>query len=166
MAHFAQSFQQPTITFHEIDNIHFDASLLYKDRGIHSLQIYVDKMAINAIVGVCEVTIMKYFVWQIIYKDLFMCGQKKICVICLCTGDDFITNNPFQLPYLDEILNPTKGYMGKKGLPLHDINDVMHSQKHKIQISHEHVHKPKHFHWQPIHNNELKHLITTCPLST
>jgi hypothetical protein len=56
----------------------------------------------------------------------------------------------------------------KKGLPLHDINDVMHSQKHKTQISHEHVHvhKPKHFHWQPIHNNELEHLITTCPLST
>ncbi len=58
---------------------------------------------------------------------------------------------------------------GKKwSLPLHDINDVMHvhSQKHKIQISHEHVHKPKHFRWQPIHDNELEHLMSTCPLST
>jgi len=78
MAHFAQSFLQPTPTFHEINNIHFDASLLYKDRGIHSLQIYVDKMAISAIVGVCEVTIMQHFIWQIFYKDLFMCDQKKI----------------------------------------------------------------------------------------
>ncbi len=49
---------------------------------------------------------------------------------------------------------------------MHDINDVMHSQKHKTQTSHENVHKPKHFHFQPIHDNELKHLMTTCPLST
>jgi hypothetical protein len=51
-------------------------------------------------------------------------------------------------------------------LPLHDINDVMHSQKHKTQTSHENVHKPKHFCCQPIHDNELKHFMTTCPLST
>jgi hypothetical protein len=56
---------------------------------------------------------------------------------------------------------------GKKwSLPLHDINDVIHSQKHKTQTSHEHVHKPKHLCWQPIHDNELEHLMTTCPLST
>jgi hypothetical protein len=56
---------------------------------------------------------------------------------------------------------------GKKWyLPLHDINDVMHSHKYKTQISHEHVHKPKHFHWQPIHNNKLDNLMTTCTLFT
>jgi hypothetical protein len=31
--------------------IHFDDSLLYKDHGIHSLQTYVDKMAISAKCG-------------------------------------------------------------------------------------------------------------------
>jgi hypothetical protein len=76
MAHFAQSLQQPTPIFHEIINIHFDASLLYKDHSIHSLQTYVDKMAISAIVRVCGVTIVQYFVWQIIYKNLFLCGKK------------------------------------------------------------------------------------------
>jgi hypothetical protein len=46
--------------------------------------------------------------------------------------------------------------LGKKwSLLLHDINDVMHIEKHKIGTSNERVHKPKHFHWQPIHNNEL-----------
>jgi hypothetical protein len=74
MAHFAQSLQQPTLAFQEIINIHFDASLLYEDHGIHSLQTYVDKMAISAKYGVCGVTIVQYFVWQIIYKGLFMCG--------------------------------------------------------------------------------------------
>jgi len=39
-------------------------------------------------------------------------------------------------------------------------------KKNKIQTSHEHVHKPKHFRWQPIHDNyELEHLMSTCPLS-
>jgi hypothetical protein len=47
-----------------------------------------------------------------------MCGKKKKHVIWLCVGDGFITNNPFQLLYLDEVLNPTKGYMGKNGLYL------------------------------------------------
>jgi hypothetical protein len=51
MAHFAQSLQQPTLTFQEIINIHFDASLLHKDHGIHSLQTYVDKMPITAKYG-------------------------------------------------------------------------------------------------------------------
>jgi hypothetical protein len=51
MAHFAQSFQQPTLAFQEIINIHFDDSLLYKDHGIHSLQTCVDKMAISAKCG-------------------------------------------------------------------------------------------------------------------
>jgi hypothetical protein len=54
----------------------------------------------------------------------------------------------------------------KRYFLLHDINDVMHSQKHKTQTSHEHVNKPRHFHWQPIHDNELEHLMITCPLST
>jgi len=56
--------------------------------------------------------------------------------------------------------------MGKWSLLLNDIKDIMHSQKHKTQTSHEHVKKPKHFHWQLIHDNELEHLMTTCPLST
>jgi hypothetical protein len=51
MAHFAQSLQQPTHAFQEIINIHFDAFLIYKDHGIHSLQTYVDKMAISAKYG-------------------------------------------------------------------------------------------------------------------
>jgi hypothetical protein len=34
----------------------------------------------------------------------------------------------------------------------------MHSRKYKIQTSHEHVHKPKHFHWQPIHDN-MKNIV-------
>jgi hypothetical protein len=37
MAHFAQSFQQPTFAFQEIINIRFDVFLLYEDHGIHSL---------------------------------------------------------------------------------------------------------------------------------
>jgi hypothetical protein len=41
----------------------------------------------------------------------------------------------------------------KQFLHLPDINDVVYSQKHKTQTSHEHVHKPKHFCWQPIHDN-------------
>jgi hypothetical protein len=51
MAHFAQSVQQPTLAFQEIINIHFDASLLYKNQGIRSLQTYVDKMPISAKYG-------------------------------------------------------------------------------------------------------------------
>jgi hypothetical protein len=51
MAHFTQSLQQPTLAFQEIINIHFDASLLYKDHGIHSLQTYVDKLDISAKYG-------------------------------------------------------------------------------------------------------------------
>jgi hypothetical protein len=35
MAHFAQSLQQPAHTFQEIINLHFDASLIYEDHGIH-----------------------------------------------------------------------------------------------------------------------------------
>jgi hypothetical protein len=51
LAHFAQSLQQPIHTFQEIINIHFDVSLIYEDHGIHSLQTYVDKMAISAKYG-------------------------------------------------------------------------------------------------------------------
>jgi hypothetical protein len=51
MAHFAQSLQQPTLAFQEIINIHFDASVLYEDHGIHSLQTYVDKIDISAKYG-------------------------------------------------------------------------------------------------------------------
>ncbi len=36
--------------------------------------------------------------------------SKNNCVICLCVGDNFITNSPLQLLYHDEILNPTKGH--------------------------------------------------------
>jgi hypothetical protein len=34
----------------------------------------------------------------------------------------------------------------------------MHSQKHEKNIFYEHVHKLKHFRWQPIHENELEDL--------
>jgi hypothetical protein len=34
----------------------------------------------------------------------------------------------------------------------------MYLQKHEIQTFYEHVHKPKHFYWQHIHNNELEDL--------
>ncbi len=36
--------------------------------------------------------------------------SKRNCVICLCNGDDFITNSSLQLPYRDEVFNPTKGH--------------------------------------------------------
>jgi hypothetical protein len=51
MAHFAQLFQQNILAFQEINNIHFDVSLLNEDHGIDSLETYVDKMAANAKYG-------------------------------------------------------------------------------------------------------------------
>jgi len=64
------------------------------------------------------------------------------------------------------IIQCIKQHGKKRSLPLHDINDVIHSQKYKTQTSHEHVHKLKHFCWQTIHDNELEDLMITCSLST
>jgi hypothetical protein len=42
----------------------------------------------------------------------------------------------------------------------------MHSQKQKSEVSYENViEKPKHFHWKPMHNEQLKKLMTTFPSS-
>jgi len=50
---------------------------------------------------------------------------------------------------------------------LFGIDDNMHSQKQKFEVSHENViEKPKHFHWKPMHNEQLKNLMTTFPSST
>jgi hypothetical protein len=56
--------------------------------------------------------------------------------------------------------------MGKNDLCFCMTLMVLCTHKNINQTSYEHVHKPKHFHWQPIHDNELEHLMTTCPLST
>jgi hypothetical protein len=56
--------------------------------------------------------------------------------------------------------------MGKNDLCFCMTLMVLCTHKNINQTSHEHVHKPKHFRWQPIHDNELEHLMTTCPLST
>ncbi len=50
---------------------------------------------------------------------------------------------------------------------LYGIDDNMHSKKQKNEVSHENViEKPKHFHWKPMHNEQLKKLMTTFPSST
>jgi hypothetical protein len=55
----------------------------------------------------------------------------------------------------------------KQSLLLYGINDIMHPQKQKIEVSHENViEKPKHFHWKLMHNEQLKNLMTTFPSST
>jgi hypothetical protein len=51
-------------------------------------------------------------------------------------------------------------------LPLYGIDNKMHTWKQKYEISHENViEKPKHFHWKPMHNEQLKSLMTTFPSS-
>jgi hypothetical protein len=43
----------------------------------------------------------------------------------------------------------------------------MHPQKQKFEVSHENViEKRKHFHWKPMHNEQLKNLMITFPSST
>ncbi len=40
-------------------------------------------------------------------------------------------------------------------------------QKKKIEVSHENViEKPKHFHWKPMHNEQLENLMITFLSST
>ncbi len=42
----------------------------------------------------------------------------------------------------------------------------MHPQKQKYEVSHENViRKPKHFHWKPMHNEQLENLMITFPFS-
>jgi hypothetical protein len=62
------------------------------------------------------------------------------------------------------------------GVMKHDIEPItqciQHGKKqylphkYKTQKSHEDVHKPKHLCWQPIHDNKLEDLMTTCTLFT
>jgi hypothetical protein len=55
----------------------------------------------------------------------------------------------------------------KQFLSLYGIDDNMHPQKQKNEVSHENVlKKPKHFHWKPMHNEQLLNLMITFPSST
>jgi len=55
----------------------------------------------------------------------------------------------------------------KRSLSLHGINDNMHPQKQKYEVSHEKmIEKPKHFYWKPMHNEQLENLMITFPSST
>jgi hypothetical protein len=48
----------------------------------------------------------------------------------------------------------------KQSLSLYGIDDNMHPQKQKIEVSHENmIKKPKHFHWKPMHNEKLLNLM-------
>jgi hypothetical protein len=50
---------------------------------------------------------------------------------------------------------------------LYGIDDNMHPQKNKNEVSCESViDKPKYFHWKPMHNERLKKLMITSPSST
>jgi hypothetical protein len=50
----------------------------------------------------------------------------------------------------------------KRSLSLYGIDDNMHPQKQKIEVSHENmIEKPKHFHWKPMHNEQLENLMIT-----
>jgi hypothetical protein len=43
----------------------------------------------------------------------------------------------------------------------------MYPQKQKSEVSHENViEKPKHFHWKPMHNEQLENVMVTFPSST
>ncbi len=56
---------------------------------------------------------------------------------------------------------------GQKRLSLYGIDDNMHPQKQKFEVSHENViENPKHFHWKPVHNEQLENLMITFPSST
>jgi hypothetical protein len=55
----------------------------------------------------------------------------------------------------------------KRSLSLYGIDDNMHPQKQKSEVSHENViEKPKHFHWKPMHNEQLENAMITFPFST
>jgi hypothetical protein len=55
----------------------------------------------------------------------------------------------------------------KRSLSLYGIDDNMHPQRQKFEVSHENViEKPKHFHWKPMHNEQLKNLLITFLSST
>jgi hypothetical protein len=44
----------------------------------------------------------------------------------------------------------------KQSLNLYGIDDNMHPQKQKFEVSHENmILKPKHFHWRPMHNEKI-----------
>jgi len=75
------------------------------------------------------------------------------------------------LPQTKHTNQPTtmsiKQWGQKWSLSLYEIDDNMHSQKQKIEVSHENViEKPKHFHWKPMHNEQLENLLITFPSST
>jgi hypothetical protein len=55
----------------------------------------------------------------------------------------------------------------KQSLSFYGIDDNMHPQKQKSEVSHEIViEKPKHFHWKTMHNEQLKTLMITFLSST
>jgi hypothetical protein len=116
MAHFAQSFKQPTLAFQEIINIHFDVSLLYKDHGINSLQTYVDKMAISAICG--SLWSDKHTIFCLtndLQRPIYNWSKN----IYLSVNDDFITNSPLQLL---QVTNPTNGHY--ESIIFHNISQL------------------------------------------
>ncbi len=50
---------------------------------------------------------------------------------------------------------------------MYGINDNMHPQKQKFEVSHENViENPIQFHWKPMHNEQLEILMITFPSST
>ncbi len=55
----------------------------------------------------------------------------------------------------------------KQSLSLYGIDDIMNPQKQKYEVSHENVIEiPKHFHWKPMHNEQLENLLITFLFST
>jgi hypothetical protein len=75
------------------------------------------------------------------------------------------------LPQTKHINQPTTMSIKQQGqklsLSLYGIDDNMHPQKQKSDVSQENViEKPKHFHWKPMHNEQLENLMTTFPFST
>ncbi len=49
---------------------------------------------------------------------------------------------------------------------MYGIDDNMHPQKQKPEYRMKMLLKPKHFHWKPMHNEQLKNLMITFPSST
>jgi hypothetical protein len=75
------------------------------------------------------------------------------------------------LPQTKHTNQPTtmsiKQWAQKRSLSLYGIDGNMHPQKQKCEVSHENViENPKHFHWKPMHNKQLKNLMITFPSST
>jgi hypothetical protein len=75
------------------------------------------------------------------------------------------------LPQTKHTNQPTSMSIKQRGqkwsVSLYGIDDNMHPQKIKSEVSHENViEKPKHFHRKPMHNEQLEILMITFPSST